>query len=82
MDYLVILLVFLVFLQTRIMDLKHAVYCLAAQSGAVALSCLVIGLASGEVIHGIVPAVLTLLVKVVHYCFQGFTLDGIHQIAV
>ena len=65
MDYLVILLVFLVFLQTRIMDLKHAVYCLAAQSGAVALSCLVIGLASGEVIHGIVPAVLTLLVKVI-----------------
>ena len=32
MDYLVTILVLLVFLQTRIMDLRRAVYCLSAQS--------------------------------------------------
>ena len=44
MDYLVTILVLLVFLQTRIMDLRRAVYCLSAQSAIIDLSCIAIGL--------------------------------------
>lgn len=65
MDYLVTILVLLIFLQTRIMDLRRAVYCLSAQSAIIALSCVAIGLSTGNMEHGIVPAILTLLVKVI-----------------
>lgn len=65
MDYLVTILVLLIFLQTRIMDLRRAVYCLSAQSAIIALSCVAIGMATGNMEHGIVPAILTLLVKVI-----------------
>lgn len=65
MDYLVTILVLLVFLQTRIMDLRRAVFCLSAQSAIIALSCVAIGLSAGNIEHGIVPAALTLMVKVI-----------------
>lgn len=65
MDYLVTILVLLIFLQTRIMDLRRAVFCLSAQSAIIALSCVAIGMATGNMEHGIVPAILTLLVKVI-----------------
>lgn len=62
MEYLVVLLIFVVFLQTRIMELRRAVYCLAAQSGIIAGACLVIGAGGG--LHALLPGLLTLLVKV------------------
>ena len=65
MDYLVTILVLLAFLQTRIMDLRRAVYCLSAQSAIIALSCIAIGLGTGNIEHGLIPAVLTILVKVI-----------------
>ena len=64
MEYLVVLLIFVVFLQTRIMELRRAVYCLAAQSGIIAGACLVIGLGAGGGLHALLPGLLTLLVKV------------------
>lgn len=65
MDYLVILLLFVVFLQTRIMDLRRAVYCLSVQSAIVATACLVIGLSHGAGLHAFAPGVLTIVVKVI-----------------
>ena len=64
MEYLVVLLIFVVFLQTRIMELRRAVYCLAAQSGIIAGACLVIGIGAGGGLHALLPGLLTLLVKV------------------
>lgn len=64
MDYLVVLLMFIVFLQTRIMDLKRATILLAVQSAIIALTCFVVGLAHGGGLHGFLPGILTLLVKV------------------
>ena len=64
MEYLVVLLIFVVFLQTRIMELRRAVYCLMAQSGMIAGACLVIGLSAGGGLHALLPGLLTLLVKV------------------
>ena len=63
MNELVIFLILAVLLQTRIMDLRRSVYCLAFQSGLLACACLIVGLVHGGV-H-LVPALLTLLIKVV-----------------
>ena len=62
MNELVIFLIIAVLLQTRIMDLRRSVYCLAFQSGLLACACLIVGLVHGGV-H-LVPALLTLLIKV------------------
>jgi hydrogenase-4 component E len=62
MNELVIFLILAVLLQTRIMDLRRSVYCLAFQSGLLACACLIVGLVHGGV-H-LVPALLTLLLKV------------------
>ncbi len=64
MEYLVVVLVFIVFLQTRLTDLSQAVYCLCAQSALLAGACFFLGLSSGEGIHAVLPALLTLAVKV------------------
>lgn len=64
MDYLVVILMFIVFLQTRIMDLRRATILLAVQSAIIAMTCFVIGIAHGGGLHGFLPGVLTLLVKV------------------
>ena len=63
MNELVIFLILAVFLQTRVMDLRRSVYCLACQSGLLACMCLLAGLGAGGGVH-FVPALLTLLVKV------------------
>ena len=63
MNQIVIFLILAVLLQTRVMDLRRSVYCLAFQSGFLACVCLAIGLAEGG-LH-LVPALLTLLVKVI-----------------
>ena len=62
MNELVIFLILAVLLQTRIMDLRRSVYCLAFQSGLLACACLIVGLVHGGV-H-LVPALWTLLIKV------------------
>ena len=43
MEYLVVSLMFIVFLQTRFMELRRATLCLAVQSALIAAACLVIG---------------------------------------
>lgn len=65
MKYLVVFLIFTVFLQTRMTDLKQAVLWLAVQSGIIACACLVVGFSSGGGFHAVLPGILTLLVKVV-----------------
>ena len=40
MNFLVIVLLFVVFLQTRIMDLRRAIICLSVQSAVIALPAL------------------------------------------
>ena len=63
MNELVIFLILAVLLQTRIMDLRRSVYCLAFQSGLLACACLMVGLVHGGV-H-LVPALLPMMIKVV-----------------
>ena len=65
MDYLVVFLVLVVFLQTRVTDLKRAVVCLASQSVIIAIACFVIGFSHGNDIHAVMPGVLTIIVKVI-----------------
>ena len=65
MQYLVVLLIFAVFLQTRMTGLKRAVVCLAAQSGIIACACLVVGFSVGGGLHAVLPGLLTLVVKVI-----------------
>ena len=65
MEYIVVALMFVVFLQTRIMDLRRAVYCLGVQSAIIAAACLVIGMSHGGGLHAFLPGVLTIAVKVI-----------------
>ena len=64
MEYLVVLLLFVVFVQTRVMELKRSVVCLMAQSAVVACACLLAGLNHG-LVHALIPFALTLGVKVI-----------------
>ena len=64
MNFLVIVLLFVVFLQTRIMDLRRAIICLSIQSAVIALACFISGIAHGEGIHIYAPGLLTIIVKV------------------
>ena len=63
MEYLVVLLLFVVFVQTRVMELKRSVVCLMAQSAIIACACLLAGLNHG-LMHALIPFALTLGVKV------------------
>ena len=65
MEYLVVALMIIVFLQTRLMELKRSTICLALQSALIACACLVIGVANGGGLHGFLPGILTILVKVI-----------------
>lgn len=65
MEFLVVALMFIVFLQTRFMDLRRSTLCLAVQSALIAAACLVIGIAHGGGLHGFLPGILTIVVKVV-----------------
>lgn len=64
MEKLLILLLFVVFLQTRIMNLKNAIVCLMAQSTAIAVACLMVGMGGNSGWHSFLPAILTLVFKV------------------
>ena len=63
MEYLVVLLLAVVYFQTRVMELKRSVVCLMAQSAIIACACLLAGLNHG-LIHALIPFALTLGVKV------------------
>lgn len=65
MDYLVVFLVLIVFLQTRITDLRRAVICLASQSLIIACVCFWLGLSYSSGFHAYLPGFLTLAVKVI-----------------
>lgn len=65
MDYLVVFLVLVVFLQTRITDLKRAVLCLASQSLIIAIACFVLGFSTSHGLHAVLPGILTLAVKAI-----------------
>ena len=67
MEYIVVSLLFVVFLEARIANLKRAILCLAVQSGIVAGTCVVLPLTSGAeaTLHTLLPGILTLIVKVI-----------------
>ncbi len=65
MEYLVVALMFVVFLQTRIMDLRRGIICLSVQSALIAAACLVIGMSHGGGMHAFLPGLLTIAVKVI-----------------
>lgn len=65
MEYLVVALMLVVFLQTRFMELRRATYCLAVQSALIAVACLILGVQHGGGLHGFLPGILTIVVKVV-----------------
>lgn len=64
MEQLAVILLFVVFWQTRIMNLPKAIYCLGVQSAIIAGACLLTGIAHGSGVHSLLPAILTILVKV------------------
>lgn len=64
MEYIVVLLLFIVFLETRIANLKRAILCLALQSGIVAGACVLLGWGH-EGLDALLPSLLTFGVKVV-----------------
>ena len=74
MEKLIILLLFVVFLQTRIMNLKNAIVCLMAQSTAIAVACLMVGMEGNSGWHSFLPAILTLVFKVCIIPYALFTL--------
>lgn len=65
MEYLVVSLMFIVFLQTRFSELLRATLCLSVQSALIAAACLVVGLSHGGGLHGWLPGLLTIGVKVI-----------------
>lgn len=65
MEYLVVSLMFIVFLQTRFSELRRATLCLSVQSALIAAACLVVGLSHGGGLHGWLPGLLTIGVKVI-----------------
>ena len=65
MEYLVVSLMFIVFLQTRFSELRRASLCLSVQSALIAAACLVVGLSHGGGLHGWLPGLLTIGVKVI-----------------
>ena len=64
MEYIVVLLLFVVVMQTRVMELCRSVVCLMIQSGLIASACIVVGLNHG-LWHALVPCLLTIGVKVI-----------------
>lgn len=65
MEYLVVCLMFIVFFQTRFMELRRATLCLSVQSAIIAVACLVVGMSHGGGLHGFLPGILTIAVKVI-----------------
>lgn len=65
MEFWSVLLVFVVFLQTRIMNLKRAVQVVSLQSAVIAMFCIASAMHSGAGWHNYMAGLLTLLVKVI-----------------
>lgn len=65
MEYLVVALMFIGFLQTRFMELRKATILLSLQSAVIAAACLVFGMAHGSGLHAVLPGILTIAVKVI-----------------
>ena len=63
MEYLVVSLMFIVFLQTRFVELRRATLCLALQSALIAAACLVVGMSHGSGLHAWLPGVLTIALR-------------------
>lgn len=78
MEYLVVSLIFIVFLQTRFMELRRATLCLSVQSALIAAACLAVGLSHGGGLHGWLPGLLTIAVKVVFIPYA--ILKVVHQL--
>ena len=76
MEQLVMVLLFVVFLQNRIMDLRKAVASLCVQSAIIAGACLISGFSEGHGLHSLVPGLLTILVKVCLIPYALFHLVG------
>ena len=77
MEQLVMVLLFVVFLQNRIMDLRKAIACLCVQSAIIAGACLLSGFAAhGYALHSFLPGILTILVKVCLIPYALFHLVG------
>ncbi len=74
MEQLLILLLAVVFLQTRIMNLKNAIVCLMVQSTIIAVACLMVGMESNIGWHSFLPAILTMIFKVGVIPYALFTL--------
>lgn len=71
MEQLVIFLLVVVFMQTRIMNLKNAISCLVVQSSLIAGACFIVALTGSHGWHGYIPGILTILFKV---CFIPYAL--------
>lgn len=76
MEQLVMVLLFVAFLQNRIMDLRKAVACLCLQSAIIAGACLISGIDNGAGLHSVLPGLLTILVKVCLIPYALFRLVG------
>ena len=76
MGQLVMVLLFVAFLQNRIMDLRKAVACLCLQSAIIAGACLISGIDNGSGLHSVLPGLLTILVKVCLIPYALFRLVG------
>ena len=76
MEQLVMVLLFVAFLQNSIMDLRKAVACLCLQSAIIAGACLISGIDNGSGLHSVLPGLLTILVKVCLIPYALFRLVG------
>jgi hydrogenase-4 component E len=64
MEQLLIFLLLIVFLQTRIMNLKNVIICLMLQSTIIAGACLMVGMDGNGGWHSFLPTILTIIFKV------------------
>lgn len=71
MEQLAVILLFVVFWQTRIMNLKKAIACLCIQSLVISAVCLIASFSLHTGFHAYVPAILTFFIKA---CFIPYTL--------
>lgn len=76
MEYLVVSLMAIVFLQTRVMELRRATFCLSVQSALIAASCLLLGLSHGGGVHAWLPGILTIGVKVIFIPYAILSVVG------
>ena len=76
MEQLVIFLLLVVFMQTRIMNLKNAISCLVVQSALIAGACFLVAMTGDHGWHGFVPGTLTIVFKVCIIPYALYKLAG------